>query len=124
MANTSSLDRFFKISERGSTVSREFRGGLVTFFTMAYIIVLNPIILSGAKDVTGAQLSFPQIAAATALAAGLLTVLMGVVGNFPIALAAGPNPSISGGGAWRAAVAITLSRAARLSSANFAVKRS
>ena len=89
MANTSSLDRYFKISERGSTVSREFRGGLVTFFTMAYIVVLNPIILSGAKDVTGAQLSFPQIAAATALVAGLLTILMGVVGNFPIALAAG-----------------------------------
>jgi len=89
MANTSSLDRFFKISERGSTVSREVRGGLVTFFTMAYIVVLNPIILSGAKDVTGATLSFPQIAAATALVAGLLTILMGVVGNFPLALAAG-----------------------------------
>lgn len=85
----SSLDSFFKISERGSSVAREVRGGLVTFFTMAYIIVLNPIILSGAKDSTGAQLSFPQIAAATALVAGLLTVLMGVVGNFPIALAAG-----------------------------------
>lgn len=89
MANTSSLDRFFKITERGSTVSRELRGGLVTFFTMAYIVVLNPIILSGAKDVTGATLSFPQIVAATALVAGLLTILMGVVGNFPVALAAG-----------------------------------
>lgn len=89
MANSSTLDRFFKISERGSTVSREFRGGLVTFFTMAYIVVLNPIILSGAKDVTGATLSFPQIVAATALVAGLLTILMGVVGNFPVALAAG-----------------------------------
>ena len=89
MANTSSLDSFFKITERGSTVSRELRGGLVTFFTMAYIVVLNPIILSGAKDVTGAQLSFPQIVAATALVAGLLTILMGVVGNFPVALAAG-----------------------------------
>ena len=85
----SSLDTYFKISERGSTVSREFRGGLVTFFTMAYIVVLNPIILSGAKDVTGASLSFPQIMAATALIAGLLTILMGVVGNFPVALAAG-----------------------------------
>lgn len=89
MASTSSLDRFFKISERGSTVSSEIRGGLVTFFTMAYIIVLNPIILSGAKDSTGAQLSFPQIVAATALTAGVLTVLMGVIGNFPVALAAG-----------------------------------
>ncbi len=85
----SSLDSFFKISERGSTVARELRGGLVTFFTMAYIIVLNPIILSGAKDVTGAQLNFAQITAATALVAGLVTILMGVVANFPIALAAG-----------------------------------
>ena len=89
MASTSSLDRYFKISERGSSVSSEVRGGLVTFFTMAYIVVLNPIILSGAKDSTGAQLSFPQIVAATALTAGVLTILMGVVGNFPVALAAG-----------------------------------
>jgi AGZA family xanthine/uracil permease-like MFS transporter len=36
------LDRYFKISERGSTVAREIRGGLATFFAMAYIIVLNP----------------------------------------------------------------------------------
>ena len=85
----SSLDSYFKISERGSSVSREVRGGLVTFFTMAYIVVLNPIILSGAKDVTGAQLSFPQITAATALVAGVMTILMGTVANFPIALAAG-----------------------------------
>ena len=39
------MDKFFKITERGSTVGREVRGGVVTFFTMAYIIVLNPIIL-------------------------------------------------------------------------------
>ena len=56
----SRLDRFFRISERGSTVGREMRGGLVTFVTMAYIIVLNPLILgsysaddpSAAKDMT------------------------------------------------------------------------
>ncbi|PZT96958.1 MAG: MFS transporter, partial [Gordonia sp. (in: high G+C Gram-positive bacteria)] len=41
------LDRFFKITERNSTFSREIRGGLVTFFTMAYIVVLNPIIIGG-----------------------------------------------------------------------------
>ena len=40
------LDRFFHISERGSTLAREVRGGVVTFFTMAYILVLNPLILS------------------------------------------------------------------------------
>ena len=42
------LDRFFHITERGSTVGREIRGGFVTFFSMAYILVINPIILSSA----------------------------------------------------------------------------
>ncbi|NED61079.1 NCS2 family permease, partial [Streptomyces sp. SID10244] len=41
------MDRYFKIGQRGSTVSREIRGGLVTFFTMAYIVVLNPIVIGG-----------------------------------------------------------------------------
>ena len=48
------LDRFFQITERGSTVSREVRGGLVTFFTMAYIVVLNPLIIGTQADGTGA----------------------------------------------------------------------
>ena len=43
------LDGFFKFSQRGSTVPREIRGGVVTFLTMAYIIVLNPIILLGRR---------------------------------------------------------------------------
>ncbi len=82
------LDRYFSISARRSTVARELRGGLTTFFTMAYIVILNPIILSGA-DIRGASLSFPAIAAVTALVAGVLTILMGVVGRYPFALAAG-----------------------------------
>lgn len=96
---TSGLDRFFKITERGSTVSRELRGGLVTFFTMAYIIVLNPIILlaGGAKDGSGHLIggvdSFQEatllVSVGTAVVAGVLCILMGVVANFPIALAAG-----------------------------------
>ena len=45
------LDRFFEISARQSTIATEMRGGLVTFIAMAYIIVLNPIILSSAADV-------------------------------------------------------------------------
>jgi hypothetical protein len=49
----SRLDRFFYISDRGSSVGREVRGGLVTFFTMAYIVVLNPLIIATAKDVDG-----------------------------------------------------------------------
>ncbi|MFM1758211.1 MAG: hypothetical protein RL193_788 [Actinomycetota bacterium] len=89
------LEKFFKISERGSTVGREVRGGLVTFFTMAYIVALNPLILGFVKDADGKFLgggdapNLPLIAAATALVAGVLTILMGVVGNFPLALATG-----------------------------------
>jgi adenine/guanine/hypoxanthine permease len=91
------LDSYFKISERGSTVGREVRGGLVTFFTMAYIIALNPLIIGGAVDADGKFLggftafgqNLPLIAAATALVAGILTILMGVVGNFPLAIATG-----------------------------------
>ncbi|WP_369170214.1 NCS2 family permease [Streptomyces sp. R28] len=83
------LDRFFKISERGSTLPREIRGGLATFFAMAYIIVLNPIILGSAKDLYGHQLDNGQLVTATALTAAFTTLLMGVIGNVPIALAAG-----------------------------------
>ncbi|MER5973030.1 NCS2 family permease [Streptomyces sp. NPDC002055] len=83
------LDRFFKISERGSTISREIRGGLATFFAMAYIIVLNPIILGSGVDKYGHHLDTAQLVTATALLAGLTTVLMGIIGNVPIALAAG-----------------------------------
>ena len=52
----SGLDAYFHISERGSTVEREIRGGFATFFTMAYIVVLNPLILGGAEDVNGQRL--------------------------------------------------------------------
>lgn len=83
------FDRFFEISARGSTVNREVRGGLATFFTMAYIVVLNPLILGNAVDGDGAKLAIPAIAAATALVAGVMTILMGVVARFPLALAAG-----------------------------------
>ncbi|HYN94115.1 MAG TPA: NCS2 family permease [Pilimelia sp.] len=83
------FDRYFEISRRGSTLGREVRGGLATFFTMAYIVVLNPLILGSVADGTGAKLPIPAVAAATALVAGLMTILMGVVGRFPLALAAG-----------------------------------
>ncbi|AWI27819.1 NCS2 family permease [Streptomyces tirandamycinicus] len=83
------LDRYFRVSERGSTVAREVRGGIATFFTMAYILVLNPIILGSAQDKFGNQLSAPQLATVTALVAAVMTVIMGVGGNVPIAIAAG-----------------------------------
>ncbi|MFC0600047.1 NCS2 family permease [Streptomyces palmae] len=86
---TNALDRFFQITARGSSISREIRGGLATFFAMAYIIVLNPIILGAGHDKFGHQLENGQLVTATALMAGLTTILMGVIGNVPIALAAG-----------------------------------
>ncbi|MFE9860653.1 NCS2 family permease [Streptomyces sp. NPDC005780] len=85
----SALDRFFRITERGSTYGREVRGGFATFFTMAYILVLNPIILGGAKDKFGDQLDTVQLVTATALVAAVMTLIMGVGGNLPLALAAG-----------------------------------
>jgi adenine/guanine/hypoxanthine permease len=102
MANrtaTSTLDRFFKLSERGSTPGREIRGGVVTFVTMAYIVVLNPLIIgsfsadpadpSTHDDKFGAILPVGQVAAVTALVAGVLTILFGLVANYPFALATG-----------------------------------
>ncbi len=89
------IDRYFEITKRGSTIGREIRGGVVTFFAMSYILVLNPIILSSSKDSTGVFLggghtaNVTAISAATALVAGIMTILMGAVANFPLALAAG-----------------------------------
>ena len=90
------LDGFFRITERGSTIPREIRGGLVTFFTMAYIVVLNPLIIGTQQDGTGQFLGGGDIvnaqtlvAAGTALVAGVMTLLMGVVANYPLALATG-----------------------------------
>lgn len=54
------LDRFFEISERGSTLTNEIRGGVVTFIAMAYIIVLNPIILSAIELTAGSSLVNPM----------------------------------------------------------------
>ncbi|MFE0730515.1 NCS2 family permease [Streptomyces antibioticus] len=83
------VDRFFSISARGSTFGREIRGGFATFFTMAYILVLNPLILGSAKDKYGHSLDFVQLTTATALVAAVMTIIMGVAGNLPLALAAG-----------------------------------
>ncbi|MBP2705591.1 NCS2 family permease [Microbispora sp. RL4-1S] len=89
------LDRYFSISARGSTVGQEVRGGFATFFTMAYIVVLNPIIIGTVADKTGQFLGdsdHPQlalVAAATAFVAGILTIAMGVFGRVPFALATG-----------------------------------
>ncbi|AMY20108.1 MULTISPECIES: NCS2 family permease [Nocardiaceae] len=94
---TSFVDSYFKITDRGSSLSAEIRGGVVTFVAMAYIVVLNPLILgsfsaddAAAKtDVLGNILPVPQVAAVTALVAGVMSILFGVVANYPFAIAAG-----------------------------------
>jgi AGZA family xanthine/uracil permease-like MFS transporter len=77
------LDRYFRISERNSSVGTEVRAGFTTFMVMAYIIFVNAGILSAA--------GFDPVAVATgtALIAGILTIAMGVFSNYPLAMAAG-----------------------------------
>ena len=77
------LDKFFKISENGSSVKTEVIAGLTTFLTMCYIIVVNPSILSAAGMDTNA------VFVATCIAAAIGSLMMGIVANYPIALAPG-----------------------------------
>src|SRR5688572_27338435 len=75
------LERWFHLSERQTSVRAELSGGLVTFLTMAYIIFVNPAVLSQ----TG--MSFGAVLTATCLSAALATLAMGLLANLPIALA-------------------------------------
>src|SRR5439155_5844187 len=87
------LERLFKLRENSTTVSTEVIGGITTFFVMAYIIALNPIILNyvGIPDLQGKNLGpgFDQTVAMTAFCAGVLTIAMGLYANRPFAMAAG-----------------------------------
>jgi len=103
------MTRFFDLEGRGSTVWREVRGGAATFLTMAYILVANPSILAAA----GVPLE--AAVAATALTAGLATILMGLGANMPIALAPGMglNAFIAfqvapAAGSWQAAMGLVV----------------
>jgi adenine/guanine/hypoxanthine permease len=82
------LDGYFRISERGSSVRTEVIAGLTTFMTMAYILFLNPAILS-IPDRNGTVLPAAAVLTVTALAAGLMTLAMGAYANYPFAIAAG-----------------------------------
>jgi len=85
------LDRYFALSERGATIGGEVRGGLTTFMVMAYIIFVNPAILSfaGIPALAGQGPPFAAVQAATCLVAGAMTVAMGLVANYPLAIASG-----------------------------------
>jgi AGZA family xanthine/uracil permease-like MFS transporter len=85
----SGLDGYFRITERGSTVRTEVIAGLTTFMTMAYILFLNPLILGSLPDRDGTTLSNAEVLTVTALAAGVMTLAMGLYANYPFAIAAG-----------------------------------
>src|SRR5687767_410649 len=85
------LERYFGLSAQGTTVGREARAGLTTFMVMAYIIFVNPAILSfaGVPGLEGQGVPFAATQAATCLVAGVMTLVMGLVTNYPLALASG-----------------------------------
>lgn len=85
----SRVDRFFRLSERGTDVRTELLAGVATFLTMAYILFVNPSILGAVPDHTGQSLPFDQVLTVTALVAGVMTLAMGLVANYPFAMAAG-----------------------------------
>lgn len=87
--SASGLDRFFHITERGSSVGTEVRAGVVTFFAMAYIVLLNPLIIGTSADRDGVVLGVPQVAAVTALAAGVMCIAFGVIAKYPFGIATG-----------------------------------
>ena len=75
----------FKLRENNTTIGREIVAGVVTFMAMAYIIFVNPKILAAAM---GDEL-LPALAVATCLGAGILSILMGLASNYPLAMASG-----------------------------------
>src|SRR5580704_8922590 len=77
------IDRYFRFAENQTSVKQELLGGLTTFVTMAYIVVVNPQIL--------AQAGMPAdgVVFATCLSAAVATLVMGLYANYPIALAPG-----------------------------------
>ena len=77
------LNRFFKLSERKTNVRTEVMAGVITFMTMAYILVINPTILSASG------MSFERVFAATAIISAVATLVMGLLANLPFALSAG-----------------------------------
>ena len=102
------MNNFFKIGERGSTVGTEVRAGITTFLAMAYIIAVNPALLSAAGIPVGAAVT------STCFAAGIMTILMGLLANRPLACASGMginavvafSLTAAAGGDWMVAMAV------------------
>jgi adenine/guanine/hypoxanthine permease len=81
------LERYFRVRERGSSVGAEVRGGVTTFIVMAYILVVNPVILATLTQGKGPD--FAATTTMTALAGGVCSLAMGLYANYPFALASG-----------------------------------
>jgi len=77
------MEKFFQFKEHNTTLKTEINAGATTFMTMAYIIFVNPAILSAAG------MDFGAVMTATIIAAGVTTILMGLLTNYPFALASG-----------------------------------
>ena len=77
------MEQFFKLKERGTSVGQEARAGLTTFLAMAYIIAVNPALMVIAGVPANAAVT------ATCIGAGIMTILMGVFANRPLACASG-----------------------------------
>lgn len=82
-----SIDSYFRITERGSTIGTELRGGLITFLSMVYILIVNPNILGTPAGLAGYTTA--ELFTATAMAAIIACILMGLYSRFPVALAPG-----------------------------------
>ena len=102
------MEKFFKMAERGSNPAQEFRAGITTFLAMAYIIAVNPALLAAAGVPISAAIT------ATCLGGGVMTILMGLCSNRPLACASGMgvNAVVAfsltpiAGGDWHAAMAV------------------
>ena len=107
MATSFSLNRYFQLTQRRTTMTRELRGAVATFLTMAYILFVNPSILSAAG------VPHDSAVACTALAAGICCLLMGFYANLPIATASGMGLNAfvaftiaKSAGSWQAAMGV------------------
>src|SRR5262245_54974922 len=83
------MERLFKLSENQTTVRTEVLAGVTTFLTMAYIIFVQPAVLSGKMFGTDTGMEFGAVTTATCISAALATVIMALYARYPIAQAPG-----------------------------------